>query len=116
MPTKRVNWKIAFDPVTGDHQSYPRITYEYDRFGSSATKIEPEWREQFSFEDILEYQHYTRGRSALNFIWKSKTTGIHYEMFLAQLDDALPYIVGGCLTGTFDFVKYGNNTGIRFQL
>ncbi len=116
MPSKKVDWKIAFDPVTGDHQPLPKIKYEYDKFGTSATAIEPEWRDQFSFEDSLRYVKYVKGKTSLGFIWRAESTGIHYTMHLAEMDRALPYVVGGCLSGTFVFVKSGESTGIRFQL
>lgn len=102
MATKKIDWKVAFDPVTGHHQSWSQAPQRAEV-------------DQYEFEDRLQFRRYVKGRSAINFIWEG-TDGKEYTMFISDLCDAMPHIVGGWLSGTFHFVKRGHSTGVVFTL
>ena len=69
--------------------------------------------QNYQFEDTLEYNGYSRGRSAayLNFV--SKVTGRKYTMFLTDFDTyAVNKMEKGIIQGWFTFSKRGKNFGL----
>ena len=74
---------------------------------------EYEWRENEPFIDVIEYQGYSRGRSAANFSFKSCMNGQTYNMFMTDMSDIIPHMQKGILKGRFKFVKRGQNYGLR---
>jgi len=65
--------------------------------------------------DVLTYQGYERGRSAVNFKWVSTYTNRRYYMFLTDMDEVLKTteMAGGEIRGQFTYVKRGKNFGIK---
>lgn len=73
-----------------------------------------EWRPNKPFECTLQYEGFSRGRSSAGFAFKDQD-GHSYWMFMTDMDDliragARPLEV----RGTFEFVKRGQNYGIKF--
>lgn len=72
-----------------------------------------EWRPNIPFENVLHYEGFARGRSSAGFTFKD-SEGHTYWMFMKDMDDlirsgAKPLTV----CGTFEFVKRGQNYGVR---
>jgi len=65
--------------------------------------------------DVLYYQGYERGRSAVNFKWSSIYTHRRYYMFLTDMDEVLKEtgVEDGTIKGQFTYVKRGKNFGIK---
>ena len=75
-----------------------------------------EWKENYEWEDILEYTGYSRGRSSIKLILVSELNGKRYEMFISDFDDVLKKH-GFSVFGekhTYTFCKKGANYGIKF--
>jgi hypothetical protein len=98
MSKKKGNYQIPFK--NGNLQSYP---YNPD-----------EWRDNYEFEETLEYVTYYRGRSSATIAFKD-SQGHTYEMFLTDFDDVMKRkgFNGKFVTGKWTFVKRGQNYGIR---
>lgn len=107
---RRSDWKVHFNPVTGSHVSWHDQVIWDEGECLQLTALDP-----FEFEGRLTYDRYEKGKTALNFIWKDDEDR-EFTMFISGLSKAMPYIVGGCLTGTFCFVKHGFNTGIEYKV
>jgi hypothetical protein len=71
-----------------------------------------EWRDNFEFEDTLEYVAYSKGRSSVGFEFK-RSDGTMVSMFLTDLDTILPLMKNGQITGRFTFTKRGENYGCK---
>jgi len=73
------------------------------------------WIDPYEFEDTLEFVSIARGRSAVNFVFKSITDGRKYYFGPAGFVSACKItkvtgIIGGfTITGRFGFVKRGQN-------
>jgi hypothetical protein len=76
---------------------------------------EPIWKENYEFEDTLFLDGMSRGRSAANFQFKSKTTGKRYNVFMTDMVDIFnkSNINHGYVSGTWTFCKRGSNYGLR---
>jgi hypothetical protein len=75
------------------------------------------WVDNFTFEDTLIPNGFERGRSAAYFIFRRMSTGTDVIVFLKDLCDMFPAMVGqGHVTGTFAFTKRGMNYGCRIVL
>jgi len=72
-----------------------------------------EWRDNEPFEDILTFKTYSRGRSAARLVFLSKALKCNVEMFLGDFSSIVPLLQKGKLSGTFKFVKKGQNFGIQ---
>jgi len=72
-----------------------------------------EWRDNTPFSADVEFERFTRGRSAARSVWREFRSGVLYEMFLVDLADAMPAVVDGKLSGEFCFQKRGQNYGMR---
>jgi hypothetical protein len=76
------------------------------------------WRDPtYTFDGVLEFQGYERGRSAAYFIFKNKETGAKYTMFLTDMEEILKHriIAMGMIGGRWGFIKRGGNYGIQFR-
>lgn len=83
---------------------------------SSWEKEEVEWKDNFIFEDTLILEEIHRGRSAANFIFKSKKDeNQRFVMFLKDVFDICNStgIKKGKLKGKFTFCKRGANYGVQ---
>jgi hypothetical protein len=83
---------------------------------SWSTTGDIELKDNFTFEDVLVYDNFARGRSAAYLIFKSKNDGKTYYMFLKDLHDAMKYLIQGQLHGQFTFCKRGENYGVKFLI
>ena len=72
-----------------------------------------QWRDNNSFQDVLTFTGFSRGRSAARGVFHSKTHNCPVEMFLTDLTPDMKLLVGGRLEGTFHFCKRGQNFGIQ---
>lgn len=79
--------------------------------------IGPVWKPIVPIVATLEYDGYSRGRSAAYFWWKDIDTQVLYPMFMTDLDEILTdgLIDGKCITGTFTIIKRGQNYGIKWN-
>lgn len=69
-------------------------------------------RDNVPFEDTLTFKGFERGRSAAYFQFlREDSTAVC--MFMTDLSVAMPHIVNGKITGTFQFIKRGANFGCR---
>lgn len=73
-----------------------------------------DWVPNVPFGCILTYKEYTRGRSAVNFIFVGPR-GETYPMFIKDFEQLVlrKHIVNGKVAGMWEFVKRGANYGIR---
>lgn len=74
------------------------------------------WNSNYEFYDTLIIDNTKRGRSAAQFILKSKTSNKTYNMFMKGCLDLMQKttITKGAITGWFSFIKRGANYGIEF--
>lgn len=61
----------------------------------------------YEFEGTLEYNGFSRGRSALNIEWRDVKTGKTYQSGMALLDEHLKFDGTNRISGTFGFKKQG---------
>lgn len=74
------------------------------------------WKDSnYTFDAVLEFNGYQRGRSAAYFMFKHKETGATYSMFLTDMDDLLKHsiIAMGMIGSRWGVVKRGSNYGIQ---
>lgn len=95
------NYKIPFLKGVPQVYVHPHVTSGVD------------WRENTPFVASLVFDRFTRGRSAARAVFRHETTGVPYEMFLTDLEDAMTYMTEGKLHGRFEFVKRGSNYGVQ---
>lgn len=76
-----------------------------------------EWRKATPFEDTMQLQNKVNsGRSAKYLTVTSKTTGLNYTLFVTDIIDiAVNFGIerGGVIYGVWDYVKRGQNYGIK---
>lgn len=89
----------------GDLMHYPQQSWR--------DKAPVEWRPVEEFEATLNYDTFTRGRSAAYLILRDREHNRLYPMFLAELDMALPHFNGGVISGTWTITKRGENFGVK---
>jgi hypothetical protein len=102
----KIKLLIPFDKRTGEFMEYAwsdRPDYY-------------EWKENYEWEDILEYIGYSRGCSSVKLHMVSELNGKKYAMFISDFDDILKKH-GFSVFGekhTYTFCKKGANYGIKF--
>lgn len=69
-----------------------------------------QWLANEPFQDTLTYRTFSRGRSAAYFNF-TRSNGKTVTVFLKELDEMMPHMIGGKVSGTFQFVKRGENYG-----
>lgn len=72
-----------------------------------------QWRDNNSFQDVLQFDHFSRGRSAARAVFQSRMHNCPVEMFLTDLASDMKRMVDGRLEGIFQFCKRGQNFGIQ---
>ncbi|KVH05423.1 hypothetical protein WS84_28230 [Burkholderia anthina] len=95
MAKKVGTYDIPFDNV-GNQLDYP---------GHAS-----EMKANHEFEDTLTYHSCGRGRSSVGFTFK-RSDGRKVNVFLTDMDDWIPQLNGGKISGRFTFVKRGQNYG-----
>ena len=66
------------------------------------------WVDNFVFEDTIEFDHCSRGRSAATFHFK-RSDGSKIEFMMHETTRLFPYFRDGKVTGKFTFIKRGTN-------
>lgn len=71
----------------------------------------------YTFDAVLKYEDYYRGRSACGTYWTDMTTGNRYSMGMTDMDAMLKSgdIVNRTIAGTWGFVKRGTLFGIVYK-
>lgn len=105
---KNGDYEIPFDRK-GNQQHYPEPDYS---MSNGYKCVDPVWKQNHEFSDILTYQEYRRGRSAAYFVFKT-SDGKERTVFLKEFEQMLPHMVRGSITGTFTYIKRGMNYGTR---
>jgi hypothetical protein len=108
MKKRKGDFEVAFDPITGSHQRTPKVVYEV------GNPLNPNFVQRFRFESSLCYKRYDRSDKKIYFIFEDDD-GREFSMFVKEFTNAIPFMVGGRLTGTFGFRKYGTATGLYFE-
>ena len=107
-PVEYTGYDLTDDEVEQCYQngSYRRDTDRYmGRY---------EWRPNLPFRAVLSYDGYARGRSSAGFVFKDEN-GHRYWMFMTDIDAAIRAGVQPLeIRGEFEFVKRGQNYGVRF--
>jgi hypothetical protein len=95
-------------PKKGSYQ----IPFDKDgnQMGYAARWHEIEWRDNTPFIDTLTYVGFSRGRSAATLHFE-RSDGTGVEFFMTDFDAIVLLLRDGKLTGTFAFVKRGQNYG-----
>lgn len=91
------NYQIPFDEK-GNQLHYPGLK-------------DVVWKDNREFYAHLAYSGFQRGRSAANFLFKHPD-GRQVTMFLKEFDSVAEKMVAGVLSGTFRFIKRGENYGV----
>lgn len=101
----KATYQIPFDKNGG----MIRKVYNY---GSSALFV---FKDNFVFEDILQYTGMQRTSTSSYALFKSTTTKKTFYMFLKDLDKVLlkHTVKLGFLSGKFTFCKHGPSYGIK---
>lgn len=73
-----------------------------------------EWKDNYIFNDTIEFITYARGRSAAYFIFK-RSDDKKVIVFLIDFCDMVKYLVNGKITGEFTFCKRGCNYGCKLK-
>lgn len=68
------------------------------------------WEDNTPFEDTLTYLYYCRGRSAAYFMFR-RSNGKTVSVFMTDMNEMIPLMQLGKITGTFIFSKRGKNYG-----
>ena len=95
-------YQIPFDP-DGNQLHYP-----------TSWNGTPTWKNNYSFNDSLKIERMTSGYSAKYYKAISTTTGKRFTIFVRDLIDIIEHaeIKDGVMTGTWTFVKRGQNYGV----
>ena len=101
----KANYKIPFDK-DGNQLHYPENTWCDGKLES------PVWRNNEIFEDVLEFETYSRGRSAAYFNFK-RANGCGVTVFMTDMCDMIPRMIEGHIVGKFTFTKRGQNYGCK---
>ena len=101
---KKGDYQIPFDS-NGDMLTYAGHGMMH---GTTVT-----WKDNFQWDDNLEYESYGKGMSAIHIYFRSLVSGKKYTMFMTDFHDIIKDMVTGRLSGTFTFQKRGMNFGVR---
>lgn len=120
MPAITTKWQVPIYPSWGTPGNEMMITWVEPRFCPNHRTYDPscesittrKWVDNYEFDDELEFDGFSFGRSAASTILKSKRDGKQYQMFMNDFSKEVPTLVGGVMTGRFTFCKRGQNYGI----
>lgn len=93
----------------------------FTKNGNQLTYAEPwmerngslQWFDNFEFEDTLEIDSMSRGRSAANFTFRRQSNGAEVTVFMTDMIDIFKKARGGKVKGKFTFIKRGQNYGCK---
>lgn len=73
-----------------------------------------DWKDNYTFNDTLEYFDYRKGRSGVQFYFKSISNGQEYGMFISDFDKMMKTkkLFDNKVSGLWSFHKKGQNYGI----
>lgn len=92
--------RVPFD-IEGNQEHYP-----------NAWGGHKEYKDNYEFFSTLTFSHFSRGRSAA-YAHFTTVSGMKCTMFLRDLEEVMPFLKNGSVTGTFTFVKRGQNFGVK---
>ena len=95
---KKSTWKLHY--LNGKVRWYSGDKYD-------------EERDNFVWDDKLEYDGYGRGCSSCVIFFKSLNDRKEYTMFMTDFNDIVDLLNKGCIEGQFTFCKRGMNYGIK---
>jgi hypothetical protein len=72
-----------------------------------------EWRDNKPFHATFNYTGYGRGRSSAT-IHFCDDAGVEYEMFMTHFDKIARNMCYGTISGYWDFIKCGQNYGVKY--
>jgi len=106
--------KLYEGTVPIHHNDDGTIT-QLDYYNESWMKSDKtELKDNYIFEDCLEYVDYGKGRSAVSFYFKS-ARGDSYTMFISDFNKLLQdHREVWCLDGRWTFRKQGANYGLKY--
>ena len=110
---------VPFDK-NGDQKTYGDYGDPYSEPTAEEQKgidrgwgIVERWVPNTVFADTLQYVTYHRGRSSAMFEFKRASNRKSVYMFMTDIDDIVPKMVSGTLSGVFTFSKRGANYGVK---
>ncbi|WPE19928.1 hypothetical protein [Shinella zoogloeoides] len=106
MASKKGNYPIPFT-AAGDQLHCPEFQWV------DGKRVQPEMKDNFVFEDTLKFDDMARGRSAAYFYF-TRSSGTKVVVFMKDLCEMMPHLVGGVIKGKFTFTKRGQNYGTIF--
>ena len=103
--TRPVIYQIPFD-------KYGLVSY-VDEFTERLNK-DFHWKDNYNFYDELQYFDYRKGRSSVQFYFRSLLNKQEYPMFISDFHKVLlnKQLKNNIITGNFTFHKKGCNYGI----
>lgn len=105
---KKGNYKIPFDGK-GNLLNYVSTDtyYDYDL----GQHVSVDWKDNYVFNDELEYESYSHGRSSVQIYFISKLSKRKFNMSLNDFDLILKAkaFIDNTVKGTFTFAKRGAN-------
>ena len=124
--TRKSTWKVAFDPLTGNHLSYdPGVVVMRGENGERITLDTLQLVPDVELTATLTFLRFHRGRSSIVAIFAGRETGLtaalasagppqsrEFSMFLAEFERLVPHLREGVISGRWGFAKNGNNTGL----
>lgn len=113
---RKTDFKVPFDPHTGDLQTYPQTRYKFHPEHKTHEPVEPVWKDNHEFEAVMQFEGFERGRSAAHAILRDQKDMKQYTMFLTDLAELINYGFdkeGVTHTEKWTFVKRGQNYGVR---
>lgn len=100
------NCQIPFDEA-GNQLHYPEVwTFMNGKRGDVV------WSDNVPFQAKLTYTGFNRGRSAA-YLDFTDENGKSVTFFMKDFDKIVPDLSGGAFTGTFIFIKRGQNYGCQ---
>lgn len=110
MVKKVGKYEIPFDK-DGNQMHYPELTWDGTCDGNGKLiSTHPETRPNHPFTDTLTFSGSERGRSAAYFKF-ARENGKTVCFFMKEMEEIIPLLVHGKITGTFQHVKRGQNFG-----
>jgi hypothetical protein len=111
MVKKIGKYDIPFD-ADGNQMHYAEHGWDgtYNQSGSCNHVAKYTMQPNDPFPDTLTFKGYQRGRSAAYFHFE-RENGKGVCVFLKEMEAMIPLMVHGKITGTFQFIKRGQNYG-----
>lgn len=88
------------------------VDYYHPSFASRTT-FPITLKDNFEFDETLEFDSFSWAHTGSRFRFKGLETGFMYEMFPVEAEKAVPFMEKGILKGRFTFVKKNHYFGIK---